>query len=87
MLGPRAIFVEERMSPWPGQPRMIQPLDPEPTAGNQLVYPAIEMAAAGEAGPQRIETVLPSRNTRLRRAPVLDEDQRAAGLQHPAHLG
>lgn len=45
------------------------------------------MAAAGEAGPQRVEPVLPSCNAWLRRASVLDEEEDSARLQHAAHFG
>jgi len=66
---------------------MFQSVDPEPSAGNELVDSPVEMAPACESGPQRIKPILPPGNTRLRRASVLDEDQRAGKLEHAAHFG
>jgi hypothetical protein len=37
--------------------------------------------------PERIEPILQAGHARLRRAAVLDEQQRTAGLEHPTHFG
>ena len=60
----------------PRQPRVRQRVDPKPAAGDQIVDLAVEMTAARDARPQRIEPILPARDARLRRAAVLDEQQR-----------
>ena len=75
------------MGSWSGQPRVCQCVDPEPTGGDQIIDFAVEMTPSCHSRPERIEPILPAGHTRLRRATVLDEQQRTAGLQHPAHFG
>jgi hypothetical protein len=62
------------------QARVNQRFDAKAFAGNEIVHLTIEMTAAGNARPQRIKPILLARNTRLRSAPVLDEQQSAAWL-------
>ena len=67
--------------------RVGQRFDAKARPDDQIVDLAIEMAATGEARPQWIESILPARDAWLWRPPVLDEEERAGGLQHAAHLG
>ena len=58
----------------------------EAGALDQLIDRAIEMAAAREAAPHGGQAVLPARHARLRRAPMLDEQEAAARAQHAPDL-
>src|SRR5579883_1018443 len=80
-------LVKVRVRSGAGDSGVIEGLNPKSAAADQIVHLSIEMAAAGETRPQRIEPVLPARDTRLGRAPVLDEKQRTARSQHTSHLG
>jgi hypothetical protein len=58
--------------------------DLESSASEEVVDAAIEVAAAGDALPHRIEPVLPPRDGDVRRVPMLDEEQTASKPQHAA---
>src|SRR3989442_3457275 len=60
--------------------------DPKSGVTDQVVDLTIQVAAAGESPPRRIETALPTLYAWIRRPPMLDEDQPAPRLQHAPDL-
>src|SRR6185437_13749166 len=46
----------------------------------------VRAAAAGHDPPRTLEPVLPARRRRVRRADMLDEEERAAGPEYAPHL-
>src|SRR5262249_33977895 len=51
-----------------------------------MVDVAVQATRDRTSLPQRIETVLPTRNARVRRAPMFDEEQTSAGSEHASHF-
>ena len=60
--------------------------EPEAGACDQVADRTVEVAAAADPPPHRREAVLPPVDARVRRAPVLDEEQSARRAQHATHL-
>src|SRR5206468_1839194 len=58
--------------------------DLESSVGDEIVDAAIEVAAASDALPHRIEPVLPPRDGDVRRVPMFDKEQTASRPQHAA---
>ena len=73
-------FVEERHDPRSGDIAGLQPPEPKARLSEQIIDLAIEVAAARNSMPQRIETVLPAAR---RPAPVRARAQRRAGARRP----
>ena len=61
--------------------------DREARARDELRDPAGQVATAEQALLHRFEAMLPALHRVIGGQPVLDEVQRAAGLEHPAHFG
>lgn len=78
----------EQMSPRSGQPwsahlLRAHVLDREPGVGDELVYLADKVAAAGDALLNAVEPVLPASGARLGEQAVLEEVEPAAGPKDP----
>jgi hypothetical protein len=79
-------LIHERHRPGPLHISFIEPLDAECGILDQFLDRAVQVTAAGQVLPGWGEMILPPAHTRLRRAPMLDEQKSTARPQYPTHL-
>jgi hypothetical protein len=84
--GASTTFIHERHRPGPLHISFIEPLDAECGILDQFLDRAVQVIAAGQVLPGWGEMILPPAHTRLRRAPMLDEQKTTARPQYPTHL-
>ena len=84
LIPPRVAFVEEGHRPGAGDVAGLQLFHPESGGFDHCVDRAVEMAAAGDAPPDRRQAVLPASDGGVRRQAVLHEQQAAGGAQDAA---
>src|SRR5438132_6192734 len=65
---------------------LSQVVESETGIANEVVDLPMEMAAASERAPHRVEPTLPGRDSIVRSAAVLREQQPSRRLQHPSNL-
>src|SRR5215471_1529364 len=65
----------------------VETLELEAGAFDEIRNRPVEMAASADAFPRGRDAILPPAHLRVRRQPMLDEEEAAPGPKHAAHFG